>query len=150
MSSVERMRPPITTMAIGERISLARPICSATGVIANTVEIVVIRMGRRRTGPAASRAAADTFVLPKAIAQPVPKFDTMAIRPMRPPGDGEIEVVVGVDGRVTDARVVVSIAPAYDSLLLAAAKKDWRYEPALRDGVPVPWKVRVRVAMKRP
>ena len=98
--------------------------------------------------PPASKPV-DSLVPPKAIAQPVPLFDTLAIRPMRAPGDGEIEVLVSADGRVTSARILVSIAPAYDTLLIAAAKRDWRYEPALRDGVPVPWTVRVRVAMKR-
>ena len=47
-----------------------------------------------------------------------------------------VEIVVGTDGTVTDARVVRSI-PLLDSAALDAVKK-WRYEPTLVNGQPVP------------
>lgn len=86
---------------------------------------------------------------PKALAQPVPPLDMVAYRTGIGPRNGEIEVQVGADGRVHDARIVSSISPAFDLLLLAAARADWRYEPARQDGVAVPWTVRVRVVIRK-
>jgi len=47
-----------------------------------------------------------------------------------------VEIIVGPDGTVTDARVVRSI-PLLDSAAIEAVKK-WRYEPTLINGQPVP------------
>jgi TonB family protein len=44
--------------------------------------------------------------------------------------------VIAADGKVEMASVVTPGHPAYDPLLLAAAK-DWQYKPAMRDGKPV-------------
>jgi protein TonB len=47
-----------------------------------------------------------------------------------------LEIVVGVDGGVTDARVLWSI-PMLDEPAVTAVKQ-WRYEPTLLNGAPVP------------
>jgi len=44
--------------------------------------------------------------------------------------------VISEDGRVEEAVIRQSINPAYDQLLLEAARR-WKYRPALRAGVPV-------------
>jgi len=49
---------------------------------------------------------------------------------------GVLRVVIAADGKVEMASVVTPGHPAYDPLLLAAAK-DWQYKPAMRDGKPV-------------
>jgi protein TonB len=50
---------------------------------------------------------------------------------------GAIRVVIGIDGRVTSASIERSIDPRYDARLLEATRS-WRYEPATRDGTPIP------------
>jgi hypothetical protein len=107
------------------------------------------------SGPApasstAARAAAPGFVPPKAITQPIPRFSPVAGRDATSRGEGEIEVEVGVDGHVTAARMTVPILPGYDALLVDTALKEWRYQPAMRLGVVVPYKVRVHVVLQRP
>ncbi len=46
-----------------------------------------------------------------------------------------LEVVVGVDGRVTDVRVLRSV-PQLDDAAVEAARQ-WEYVPTMRNGVPV-------------
>jgi len=88
-------------------------------------------------------ARAHDVVPPKPLAQPSPSW----------PGDGPREdhdvvvpvvVVVGVDGRVTQAEIEVSVSAAFDAAALEAAK-EWSFEPALRDGKPVAARVRSAV-----
>lgn len=59
------MRPPITAMAMGRRTSLPGPSASADGTAAIMVASDVIRMGRSRTGPAASIASFAPRPLPR-------------------------------------------------------------------------------------
>ena len=47
-----------------------------------------------------------------------------------------IDVLINEQGTVDDVTVKQSVTPAYDSLIVAAARR-WRYKPALKDGVPV-------------
>jgi TonB family protein len=47
-----------------------------------------------------------------------------------------LEIVIGVDGRVTDAKILRSI-PLLDQAAIDAARQ-WRYEPTLLNGAPVP------------
>jgi TonB family protein len=49
---------------------------------------------------------------------------------------GIVEVVIDERGSVQDVAVRQSVNPAYDSLMVAAARS-WKYRPATRNGVPV-------------
>ncbi len=52
---------------------------------------------------------------------------------------GTIEVVVDETGAVTEARIVLSVTRVYDKVLLESVKQ-WRYQPALKDGRPVKYR----------
>lgn len=52
---------------------------------------------------------------------------------------GAIEVVVDEDGRVVDARIYQSVNRIYDTVLLESVKQ-WRYQPATKDGRPVKYR----------
>ena len=47
-----------------------------------------------------------------------------------------IDVLINEQGTVDDVTVKQSVTPAYDSLIVAAARR-WRYKPALKEGTPV-------------
>lgn len=57
-----------------------------------------------------------------------------------------LEVTIGADGTVTDARILRSI-PLLDKAALDAVRQ-WRYEPTLRNGAPVPVILTVTVAFE--
>lgn len=48
-----------------------------------------------------------------------------------------LEIVVGADGSVTDAKVLRSVFPSLDRAALDTVRQ-WRYTPTLLNGQPVP------------
>jgi TonB family protein len=62
---------------------------------------------------------------------------------------GAIRVQISADGKVTNAEILKSVHPAYDQSLLRAARA-WLYEPAKKDGVPIPSEKTVEVAVTPP
>lgn len=52
---------------------------------------------------------------------------------------GAIEVVVDESGRVVDARIYQSVNRVYDAVLLESARQ-WRYQPAMKDGRAVKYR----------
>jgi TonB family protein len=103
-------------------------------------------------GPPATVPAAPTTVRPSPIVAPIvvqqrfPQWvppDAMSrTRDFR----GSVRVQISAEGRVTSAEIVKSVHPAYDQLLLRAAR-GWLYEPARKDGVPIPSEKTVEVAV---
>jgi TonB family protein len=59
---------------------------------------------------------------------------------------GAIRVVISAEGRVVSAEIIKSVHPAYDQALLRAAR-GWIYEPAKKDGVPIPSEKTVEVSV---
>lgn len=56
-----------------------------------------------------------------------------------PPGEARVELVVGTDGTVTEAKVVRGFEPPWpeaEEAVLSAVRR-WRYEPPRLDGTPV-------------
>jgi TonB family protein len=120
---------------------------AATSVLASTDgnpqrEAPQVEAPRVEAPPVAAPAAPVGFVAPKAIRQTLPRFPVASAGLTR--SEGEIAVDVAADGSVTAARITVPLSSVFDALLVDAAKQ-WRYEPARRLGVPVPYTVRVRV-----
>jgi tetratricopeptide (TPR) repeat protein len=100
------------------------------------------------TQPAEPAAPSDpAFVPPVPILQDIPPFTRSASSGFMARSEGDLDVDVSADGRVVNARIVSSIHPVYD-LILAAAAKTWRYEPARRFGEPVPYTKRVHVVLQ--
>jgi TonB family protein len=62
---------------------------------------------------------------------------------------GAIRVQISAEGKVTNAEMLKSVHPAYDQSLLRSARA-WLYEPATKDGVPIPSEKTVEVAVTPP
>ena len=60
---------------------------------------------------------------------------------------GVLEIVIDPAGSVESAKVVESVHPNYDPVLLAAAKK-WQYAPAVLDGTTVRYLKRIQVSLE--
>jgi len=85
---------------------------------------------------------ADTIVPPHVSVQTAPEW------PANVPADRDIDVVVVVtvaaDGTVLDAHVDDSVGAEYDHAAIDAVKH-WQFEPATRNGRPIPARVRALV-----
>ena len=84
-----------------------------------------------------SSSAETGIVAPTAVFQPqptVPPALLAQVRRLR--RTGAIDVVINERGTVDDVIVKQPVMPAYDRLIVTAAKS-WRYKPALKDGVPI-------------
>jgi protein TonB len=62
-------------------------------------------------------------------------------------GEVTIEATIGLDGKVTEAKVIQSV-PMFDQAALDAVKQ-WEYMPTLLNGVPVPVTTMVRINFAR-
>jgi len=97
--------------------------------------------------PGASVSRVEATVPPVAVSQTMPEWPvalTPAMRKAQTPLAGALDVVVDTNGNVTSVKVVRSIHPAYDALLVKVAR-DWKYRPAIRGGKPVEYVHRVVV-----
>jgi TonB family protein len=57
-----------------------------------------------------------------------------------------IELVIDAAGNVESAKLLETVHPTYDGLLLAAAKK-WQYQPAQLDGTAVRYMKRIQISL---
>jgi tetratricopeptide (TPR) repeat protein len=96
--------------------------------------------------PAPVQPPPATITPPQTLRQDVPPWPRDV--PFPDPAVATIEVVIGPDGGVREARLQRPLHPRYDQLLLAAARK-WTYRPALRDGRPTPFVKAVRIELSR-
>lgn len=82
---------------------------------------------------------------------------TRTVAPEHPPellarkvaGEAEIECVVGVDGRVSEARVASASQPEFGEAALAAVKQ-WEFKPGRKDGNPVAMRVTIPIEFQVP
>ena len=59
---------------------------------------------------------------------------------------GSVRVLISAEGKVTEAEMTKSVHPAYDQLVLRAAR-NWLYQPALKDGAPISSEKTVQIAV---
>jgi len=102
------------------------------------------------TPPASSASSTSTgpgvLVPPVTLMQQMPLW--LEMKDLLPRGKrGQVRVIIDEQGNVDDARVVESVHPVYDALLVAAART-WKYEPAKLDGKPVRYVKLIDVVLK--
>jgi len=97
--------------------------------------------------PGADRVYTDddpgiTRAVPRARA--LPQWSPTALADSGIEFSGVIEVIIDRAGKVESSRMLDSVHPLYDSLLLRAASV-WRFKPATKDGTPVRYQYRLGV-----
>jgi hypothetical protein len=80
------------------------------------------------------------LIEPETIRQSLPPF-AVRVTAVR---NGVLEVVIDETGSVESAAMVEPLDPAYNRIILAAAKT-WAYRPARLDGTPVKFRKRVQI-----
>jgi periplasmic protein TonB len=116
----------------------------------------------RDARPAATASTTEPAPTPAAPSRPVGETkDAKVVRQVQPgypqlayrrrlAGWVEIRFTVGTDGRVSDAQVIRSDPPRMFDREATRAVEQWQFEPALRDGVPVPATLSRRIEFKYP
>lgn len=92
--------------------------------------------------------AEDSSVVPPAIIrQGLPSYTSRTLTVLQ----GTLAIVVSERGDVESAAMLMPVSPVYDRMVLDAVK-NWRYRPAMIDGVPVKFRriVQIRVAPNQP
>lgn len=72
---------------------------------------------------------------------PPPALARMAFR-------GALEVIIDETGGVASASIVESVHPIYDTSLVEAARR-WRFQPATREGLAVPYRKTFEIVLNR-
>ena len=85
----------------------------------------------------------------KVVRQVQPGYPQLAYR-RRLTGWVEIRFTVGVDGRVSDAQIIRADPPRTFDREAIRAVEQWMFEPAVRDGKPVPSTLNRRIEFKYP
>ena len=86
------------------------------------------------------------IVPPVILRQQMPLW--LGMKDLLPRGKrGQVRVIIDEQGDVEEARVVESVHPVYDALLLSAART-WKYEPATVNGKPVRYVKLIEVVLK--
>jgi hypothetical protein len=93
----------------------------------------------------ANQPKAGEIVPPRLMKRTIPNVpsDLSRFGQLRP---GEMEILIDETGKVTEAKFTKPIHPIYDSLVIAATRS-WRYEPARADGVPVKFRINLKVTI---
>ena len=93
----------------------------------------------------ATQSKAGEIVPPRLMKRTIPNVpsDLSRFGQLRP---GEMEILIDETGKVAEAKFTKPIHPVYDSLVIAATRS-WRYEPARADGVPVKFRINLKVTI---
>lgn len=84
---------------------------------------------------------------PKPISTPAPEYPKKAMEAGLE-GESEIDFVVTKDGRVVETAFSTPLDPALKESVLDATRK-WRFQPAVKNGVPVDSRLKTRVGFRR-
>lgn len=138
-------------------LDLSRALPDATEAAAGTSAPPVPASGTPAAAPESSTAAAAPppavpalpETRPVAIEQDLPPWVPTDALSRRSTFSGAVLVRIGADGRVESAVIERSVHPTYDPALLRAARQ-WRYQPAMSGGKPVPTELTVEITLRPP
>src|ERR1700734_2277209 len=80
---------------------------------------------------------------PRVFYSPSPDYSERA-RKANLQGTCTLVLTVGADGHPSEIRVVAGLGMGLDEKAIEAVRK-WRFQPAIRNGKPVPYKISVQV-----
>ena len=102
-----------------------------------------------KAGAPVAYSANDTDVqAPVAISQPLPRWVPENPIEEKRTFRGTLDLLVAEDGHVITATLTKSVHPRYDATLLKAAQ-DWKFRPAMKNGVPVQYHYAMAVQLGR-
>ncbi|MGE5834826.1 MAG: energy transducer TonB [Acidobacteriota bacterium] len=125
------------------------PVVNTTAASSPAVDKIVATFGGVPLGATPAPviySSEDRYVVaPVEVSRKMPNWNPP---PTVQPGvyQGLLEVVIDERGTVQDARILISVAPTYDPLVLAATR-NWRFRPATLNGEPVKYRRRYEIIL---
>jgi len=125
------------------------PVVNTTSASSPAVDRIVATFGGVPLGATPAPviySSEDRYVVaPVEVSRKMPNWNPP---PTVQPGvyQGLLEVVIDERGFVQDARILISVAPTYDPLVLAATR-NWRFRPATLNGEPVKYRRRYEIIL---
>ena len=110
------------------------PVSGAVRITAATAEVTATPPGPSFGEGAVLPCGAVT--MPQVVKERKPSYTQSTLK-AGISGSVEMEVVVDVEGSVSDARVIKPLHPELDEQALSAVK-DWKFSPGVMNGKPVP------------
>ena len=80
----------------------------------------------------------------KVVRSPSPKYTQAALQ-ARIEGTVLLNVVVDVDGKVQNARVIRGLGYGLDEAAVQTVTQEWRFDPGTKDDKPVPVEIYIKV-----
>ncbi|PYR38476.1 MAG: hypothetical protein DMF90_03180 [Acidobacteria bacterium] len=116
----------------------AAPARPTAGTIARTSSTASIPPVGARTASSSLSSEPEGVVPPEAIFQPMPTWTPASTAESTQTYRGSLELAIDEHGNVMTARMRKPAHPRYDEQLIKAAQT-WRFKPASRDGVSIPY-----------
>jgi TonB family protein len=146
--AAQRAERPVSVATDREVLAYVRLKPGAIGYVSSSTPVDGVRVvsfGGRSGGAVTWQ---DAIPVGGAVPMPAKTFNVppvypMAARDARQEGGVEIEVLIGANGTIEDARVVKSVALLDDAALFAV--RQWKYAPTVINGKPVAVRTMVKV-----
>jgi TonB family protein len=130
-------------------LDLSRALPSPTTAAAGTAEELPVAPTAAEAAPPSAPSAVPVETRPVAIQQELPSWVPTDTLSRRSTFTGAVLVRIGTDGRVESAEIERAVHPTYDSALIRAARQ-WRYQPATRNGLPITSELTVEITLRPP
>lgn len=134
----------------GEACFTGRVTLPAGSVRVTVASAAGFELVRAPAGPAFGAEAAvpcgGPVTMPRVLQEQKPEYTRSAMRD-GVEGTVEVEAVVGIDGGITDARIIRPLHPELDEQALAAVK-EWKFAPGTMNGQPVPVLVDIELTFR--
>jgi TonB family protein len=128
--------PALPAQPVAAPASSPTPAQPATGNPAVQATVRDQPDGAVQPGTPSDTPSTSNVVPPVAIYQPIPPWVTSPAD--RQEYRGTLELLIDRTGTVTSAKLRTSVNPRYDAELIRTART-WRFRPATKDGVPMPY-----------
>jgi protein TonB len=134
--------PPPPDYVPPPEISIETPAATSTTAIRD------VTSEKRPPPPPPAPKAEKVVVLPKSIKYTQPDYPS-ASRRLGEAGSVVLELLVGEDGKVSDAKVISpSGFPRLDEAAVKEALRHWKFQPGTEDGKPKPMRHQVKVTFR--
>ena len=134
--------PPPPDYVPPPEISIEQP------AAASQTAITSVTSEKRAPPPPPAPKAEKVVILPKSIKYTQPDYPS-ASRRLGEEGSVVLELTVGEDGKIADAKVITSSGfPRLDEAAVKEALRRWRFNPGTEDGKPKAMRHRVKVTFR--